>query len=165
MKRRCPGFVYISMFLTGGIYLFYWLFCQIEEINRYRKTEVIKYKRTIVQFVSVFSVFVILFTAIFYQDPFHDNTLSGVAYFFCCILAVYWIILIIVTVRRIGAEVKKIQKEKGITRELDLVTLVVLFFIYLSAPAYLQSNINKIIDLENPREKNSKKPLLVSLFF
>lgn len=167
MKKRNPGLVYLFCFLSGGIYFFYWLLSLVEEINNFREREVIKYRPLIIKFLVVFFCYILLFFFPFrsLSDIGQSPVLVAVYLLLLFGLALFWLVLIIGTIIKIGKEVEAIQFEMQFPKTINTDLLIVFMFLYLTAIPYLQSNINKITDVQPSPVKNSRKPLVISLVF
>ncbi len=164
MKKRNPGLVFLFTFLSGGVYFIYWIFSLVEEINYYRKQEVIKYKPLIIKFLVVFFAYMVLFFLLFDLIRLEEwSILFFISFITCFALAIYWFVLIIGTIRKIGKEVKKIQDEKNANDKISVDLLTVLMLVDFVGIVYLQYYINKLIDEHEKPVKISRKPLIISL--
>jgi len=169
MKNRKPVLVFLFMFLTFGIYILYWLFSLIEEINAYNKEEKIKYKNTIIKFICIFSTVVILFSIMILSfDLSVNNEINGstiILYLICWVLCLYWIITIVKTLWKISIELQQIQIKNNIIAPIEPILTVVLFFIYFIGIIYLQSHINKTVKIIGEEKINIKNSIKCSFIF
>jgi hypothetical protein len=169
MKTRKPVLVWLFTFITGGIYFLYWLFSLIEEINIYNKEEKINFRKLILKFSCILSVFVILFSII----SFLINSLIGsnefnpiliILFFICWAFGIYWIVLIVITLRKISIELQQIQIKNNVL-PIDSILTVVLFFFYFIGIIYLQNHINKTIKNIGEEKVNTNKSLKIALIY
>ena len=175
MKERAPALVYFYSLFTREIYFIYWLLSLSEELNRFCKGEIIRYKFLLINYgISVVSTYFMIFLTVltgkvsfsFLQLPYFVVILG---------LAIYSLVIIIGTVRKIGFEIAELEKELGYENPLDITLLTFLCFVFNTGMIYLQHHINKVIIAEEKRRveagepedagKNSKIPLIYCLVF
>ncbi|HVY24551.1 MAG TPA: hypothetical protein VG962_14475 [Steroidobacteraceae bacterium] len=145
MKKRSALFVYLALWLTGGLYFFYWLFALTYEVNIFQKANVINIKILTIKLsitLVLYSIGIIFFCYYGYQLP---KPYSTILFFTCLSLGIYWLVLILGTMRKIGKEIIRLQIMHDISPTLNLNLMTFLFFVWFTDAPYLQANLNKVI--------------------
>jgi threonine/homoserine/homoserine lactone efflux protein len=173
MKKRKPVLVWLFSLLTGGIYLIYWLFSLIEEINAYNKKEKINYKKTVIKFSVVLSLFFILILlCIFFAESLSNNNTESmpvmiimflVMILVCWIVGVCWIVLILKTIWKIAVELRQIQIENNVISPIETSLSVILIFLYFANFIYLQSHINRTVEIIGEEKINTRKSKIFAM--
>lgn len=149
MKKRNPIITYLFLCLSCGVYLFYWLFITMKEINIIEGKIIFDVKKKLIILFSILIPEFIVLLIFQYYTPIFKSVYFGMLYTIGSISGLSWLAMIIAYYAQLGKSVGQLEVKYNIDRPTTGGKAVLFFFLWFTVIPYLQSHKNKLIDRVN----------------
>lgn len=145
--------VYFLIWMTFGLYTFYWFYVVMDFINQKQKSVKFKKDKIIYGLVFYQIIYVFLFTVFYTSVEFDSSGVISSEYFiffiFLWLIALGFFIATTYLIFILSKNISEIEKMYDIRKKLSPGISVLLFFLYFTSFPYIQNHINKVIEMEN----------------
>ena len=143
-----PALAYVLVWLTAGLYFFYWMYRMMRDVNRLSSSQVFAARRII----CVVAVYVLVYVAVFSQlltrvarpeSAFSHFTIG--LFFVGWFMALGWLCGLAYLHAKIGKSISLLQAQQGLPSRASPGLSVLLFLLYFAVVPYLQSQMNSLL--------------------
>ena len=143
-----PFLSFILVWLTGGLYLFYWLYRMMRDVNNMSSSQVFRIRRIIWGAVAYLVCFVALFSICCSSFVGREAAFTPVGIgllLICWFMAMGWLCGVGYLLVKISKCISTFQTQRGLTRRASPGLSVLLLFVYYTVVPYLQSQMNSVL--------------------